>query len=106
MVSSFILAVTEPRTGFLWSRDEVRGKLPLELLTSRPEKVQSAGWSSRERTGTKGQGQKLAGRVRNCQFPFARYTNLVSISANRGFDAYPQSCPLFKVRAMNGRRTN
>ena len=68
MVSSFILAVTEPRTGFLWSRDEVRGKLPLELLTSRPEKVQSAGWSSRERTGTKGQGQKLAGRVRNCQF--------------------------------------
>jgi len=62
MVSSFILAVTVPRTGFLWSRDEVRGKLPLELLTSRPEKVQSTGWSSRERTGTKGQGQKLTAR--------------------------------------------
>jgi len=76
MVSSFILAVTEPRTGFLWSRDEVRGKLPLELLTSRPEKVQSTGWSSRERTGTKGQGQKLAGRIRNCQFPLGALTIL------------------------------
>ncbi|SRR6266404_3401265 len=106
MVSSFILAVTEPRTGFLWSRDEVRGKLPLNLLTSRPEMVQRTRRSSKESTGTKGQGQKLAGRVRNGRFPFARYTNLVSISANRGFDAYPQSCPLFKVRAMNGRTTN
>ena len=76
MVSSFILAVTEPRTGFLWSRDEVRGKLPLNLLTSRPEMVQRTGWSNRERTGTKGQGQKLAGPVRNCQFPVGALTIL------------------------------
>ena len=81
MVSSFILAVTEPRTGFLWSRDEVRGKLPLELLTSRPEKVQSAGWSSRERTGTKDRVKNWRVASEIVSFRLARYANSVSISA-------------------------
>src|ERR1700737_3073141 len=32
-------------TGFLWSRNEVRGVLPRELLTYGPKKVQRTDWS-------------------------------------------------------------